>query len=263
MTATAFPLPNTPSSPRRANKAHQGHQTEQEIMTKKIANTQATAVETAVATVAELEAAHRAAQQDSAQAQAHAAGLPGRLAAGDDTVTTDDLVQAGPAAAVAQAKATATGRELAAARAGLEQARADELAARLHAGELFVHQDEVDAELDKIAAYVQRELRKLGNRLETHNQALRTVVASLPKDGGYVFTSDGGGLTVSRHRIHGNTVELDGRQWWALPTDGWGQDILERIELAEAQARDVVSEPAPRNLTQWEMLAQEQAAAPA
>jgi hypothetical protein len=217
-------------------------------------------IHAAAATVSELETAHRAAQQAAAAAQAHSAALPARLAAGEN-ITTNDLVQAAPLAAVAQAKAAAAGRELAAARDELEQARAAQLADQLRNGAPFMHQDDVDVEIGRITATVQRELGKLGRRIEGHNDALRAAVAQLPKDGSHVFTQDGEGIAVTRHRVHGNTVEMDGREWWNLPTDGWGRDILDRVELAEAQARDAASEPAPRNLTQWEMQAQEQAPA--
>lgn len=197
------------------------------------------ATETAAASVAELESKHRAAQLEAGRAQAYAAGLPARLAAGDQAVTTNDLVQAGPAAAVAQAKATAVAQELAAAREALEQARAAELVARLRAGDPFLSAAQVDKELDRIAAYVLRELVKIGSRIKAHNAAFYDVTGSLPK-GVHTF----GELTVN-HDHNGKELELDGAQWWAMSTDGWGRDVLNRVDVAEAQARDAARVPAP------------------
>jgi hypothetical protein len=206
--------------------------------------TTTTDVETAAATVAELEVLHTEAQQESTRAQAHAAALPGRLAAGDQAVSVEDLVQAGPAAAVAQAKAHAAGQKLAAAQAVLEQARAVELVAQLRAGEPFMTHDQVGKELDRISAYVLRELGKLGGRIAAHNSAFNAVAGSLPRGANQVFTVAGERLSVN-HDYNGKTLELDGQQWWAMTTDGWGRDVLQRVNMAEAKARDAAAVPAP------------------
>ncbi len=206
--------------------------------------TTTTDVETAAATVAELEAQHAAAQQESTRAQAHAAALPARLAAGDQAVSVEDLVQAGPAAAVAQAKAHAVGQQLAPARAVLEQAKTAELVAQLRTGDPFMNRDQVDQELDRISAYVIRELRKLGGRIAAHNDAFHAVAGSLHRETNQVFTVDGDRLSVN-HDYNGRTLELDGQQWWAMTTDGWGGDVLQRVNMAEAKARDAAAVPAP------------------
>jgi len=206
-------------------------------MTKKNTLEETAAVESAAAGVAALESKFQTVDQEFIRAQALAIALPGRLAAGDQTVTTADLIAAGPAVAVAEAKVAAVGRELAAARQVLEQARAAELVARLRSGEPFLTAEQVDADLDRISAYVSRELAKLGDRIDTHNQAFHAVVGSLPRGGGYAVE---GGLSV-HHDHNGKTIELDGAQWYAMSTDGWGRDVLSRVELIEAQARDAAS----------------------
>jgi hypothetical protein len=201
--------------------------------------TETATVEAAAANVAALETRLRAAEQESIRAQALAIALPGRLAAGDETVTTADLIQAGPAVAVARAKATAVGQELAAARGVLEQARAAELVARLRSGELFLTADEVYKVVDRIAAYVARELVKLGERIDAHNEAFYTVAGSLPRGAERVLAAgpDGDHLSI-RHDANGKVIELAGVEWWAMPTDGWGKDVLNRVEMFEAQERD-------------------------
>jgi hypothetical protein len=206
--------------------------------------TTTTDVETAAATVAELEAQHAEAQQESARAQAHAAALPTRLAAGDQAVSVEDLVQAGPAAAVAQAKAHAVGQKVAAARQVLEQAKAAELVAQLRTGDPFMTRDQVGKELDRISAYVVRELGKLGGRIAVHNDAFHAVAGSLPRGANHAFTVDGDHLSVT-HDYNGKVLELDGQQWWAMTTDGWGRDVLQRVNMAEAKARDAAAVPAP------------------
>lgn len=203
-----------------------------------------TAVELAGARVTELEAQHRAAQQESERTRKHADSLPHRLAVGDEDVTTDDLVQAGPTAAIAAAKAAAVARELTEARAVLEEERAVELAALLRSGEPFVHQDQVDKDLDRIAAYVLRELRKLGSRIEAHNMAFTAVTGALPRGAERTVQAGMDVLTV-HHQAHGKTIALDDREWWQLSVDGWGQDILQRVELGEAQTRDAGRVPSP------------------
>lgn len=194
--------------------------------------TMTTATETAAAQVAELEAKHQQAQQEYIRAQALAIALPGRLAAGDATVTTADLIHAGPAVSVAQAKVTALGNQLAGAREALEQARTAELVAQLQAGDPFLSAAMVDKELDRISAYVLRELAKLGSRISAHNDAFHAVAGTLPK-GEHKL----GALTIN-HDHNGKTLELDGAQWWAMAVDGYGQDVLNRVALAEARARD-------------------------
>ena len=195
------------------------------------------ATETAAAQVAELDAKYQKAHQESIRAQALAIALPGRLAAGDETVTTADLIHAGPAVSVAQAKVAALGSQLAAAREALEQARTAELVAQLHAGDPFLSAAMVNKELDRISVYVLRELAKLGNRISAHNDAFHAVAGTLPKGAHKV-----GELTIN-HDQNGKTLELDGQQWWAMATDGYGQDVLNRVALAEAQARDARREP--------------------
>lgn len=208
--------------------------------------TTTTDVETAVTTVAELEAQHMEAQQESARAQAHAAALPTRLAAGDESVTTDDLVQAGPAAAVAQAKAHAVGQKLAAARAALERARGTELVAQLRAGDPFMDYNQVGKELDRIAVYVSRELEKLGKQLEAHNHAFLTVAGGVSRGTSRIFPAgeDGAALTI-QHDHNGLRIELDGRRWTDMQVMGWGSGVLQRVERVEAQARDAAKVPAP------------------
>jgi hypothetical protein len=191
-----------------------------------------TTMTTAAAQVAELETKHQQAHKEYVRAQALAIALPGRLAAGDETVTTADLIHAGPAVSVAQAKVTALGNQLAAAREALEQARTAELVARLQAGDPFLNAAMVDKELDRISAYVLRELAKLGSRISAHNDAFHAVAGTLPRG-----VHKMGELTV-RHDSNGKTLELDGAEWWAMATDGYGQDVLNRVAMAEAQARD-------------------------
>lgn len=207
-------------------------------MTKKTTIEVTTAVAAAAANVAALETKHATAQQESTRAQALALALPGRLAAADETVTTADLIQAGPAAAVAQAKATAVARELETARAVLEQARAAELVARLRSGEPFIQPKQVGEELDRIAALVLRELAKLGNRIQEHNAAFYAVAGSLPK-GTHVFPAgpDGDRVTV-HHEYSGRIIELDGQTWTDMAHFGLGSRVLSRVEMAEAVARD-------------------------
>jgi hypothetical protein len=211
--------------------------------------TEMATAQAAAAVVAELEAKHHDAQQESTRAQAYAAALPGRLAAGDQAVTTDDLVQAGPLAAVAQAKATAVGQELAAAREVLERAKVTDIVAQLRAEEPFLSADRVDKELDRISAYVLRELAKLGHRIDAHNQGFYAVAGALPK-GTHAFPAgpDGDQLTV-HHDSNGKTLELAGARWWAMPTDGWGRDVLQRVEMFEALERDAARVPVPLFLT--------------
>jgi hypothetical protein len=196
-------------------------------------------VAVAAVNVAELEAKLRTAEQESIRAQALAIALPGRLASGDQTVTTADLIHAGPAVAVAQAKVTAVAQELAAARGVLEQARANELVARLRSAEPFLTADEVYKVVDRIAAYVARELVKLGERIDAHNEAFYAVAGSLPRGAERVLAagSDGDQLSI-RHDANGKVIELAGVEWWAMPTDGWGKDVLNRVEMFEAQERD-------------------------
>lgn len=220
------------------------------------------AVEAAAAKMAELEATLRTAQQDSVRAQALAIALPGRLAAGDQTVTTADLIQAGPAVSIAQAKVAAIGQQLTAAQTVLEQTRAIELVARLRSGEPFISHEQTEKEMARIAAWVTRELSKLARRVEVHNDAFYAVVGSLPKGASHVFPDGAQGECLSiDHGINGKTIDLDGVQFFALPADGWGQDVLSRVEMAEAQARDAAAEPAPRILTWGEILDDEQATA--
>lgn len=199
------------------------------------------AVEAAAAKMAELEATLRTAQQDSVRAQTLAIALPGRLAAGDETVTTADLVHAGPVVAVAKAKVTAIGQQLAAACGALEDARTAELVAQLRIGNPFITYAEVGEEVERIAGYAQRELAKLGARIHAHNTAFYAVTDALPK-GAARFMGDG--LSM-RHDSAGKTLELDGQEWRALATDGWGRDVLSRVEMSEARARDAARVPAP------------------
>jgi hypothetical protein len=213
-------------------------------MTKKTIIEESTAVEAAAAAVAELKTKLQAAEQESFSAQALAIALPGRLAAGDQTVTAADLIAAGPVVSVAQAKVTHIQRELAAAREVLEQARAAELVAQLRAGDPFITYAQVGEEVDRIAAYVQRELGKLGKRIEAHNQAFYAVAGSVPKGANQVFTAGGDALSVLND-YNGQTLELDGQRWWAMSTDGWGRDVLSRVTMAEARARDAAKVPAP------------------
>lgn len=208
-------------------------------MTKKTTIEETNVVEAVAANVAALEAKLRTAEQESIRAQALAIALPGRLAAGDQTVTTADLIHSGPAVAVAKAKVTAVQHELAAARVELEQARAAELVARLRSGEPFLTADEVTKDVDRVAAYLARELAKLGARIDAHNEAFYAVAGSLPRGAERVLASGPEGDQLSiRHDSNGKVIELDGAEWWAMPTDGWGKDVLNRVELAEAQARD-------------------------
>ncbi|MGA9223601.1 MAG: hypothetical protein WBZ57_20615 [Pseudomonas graminis] len=219
-------------------------------MTKKTTIEVTAAVEAAAANVAALETKLRTADQESIRAQALAIALPGRLASGDETVTTADLIHAGPAVAVAQAKVTALGQQVAAAREALEMARAAELVAQLRAGDPFISRAQVGDELDRIAGYVVRELGKLGARIEAHNQAFYAVAGSLPKGADYVFPAgpDGDRLSI-RHDSNGKVIELDGLEWWAMSTDGWGRDVLSRVVMAEARQRDAAREPAPLFMT--------------
>jgi hypothetical protein len=230
-------------------------------MTTTKTTTETAAAQAAAAAVAELEAKHHDAQQESTRAQAYAAALPGRLAAGDQAVTTDDLVQAGPAAAVAKAKVTAVAQELAAARMVLETARAAEVMAQLRAGHPFMDYSQVGEELDRIAAYVLRELGKLGERLEVHNDAFHAVAGAVPRGASRTFPAGEDGETlVVQHNHSGRTMEMDGRQWRDMRVTGWGADVLHRVERAEARARDAAAVPAPRFLTWGERLAEETAA---
>jgi hypothetical protein len=219
-------------------------------MSKKTIIKETAAAETAAANVAELETKLRAAEQESFRAQALAIALPGRLAAGDQTVTTADLIAAGPVVSVAQAKVTHVQRELDAAREVLEQAGAAELVAQLRAGDPFISFALVGEEVDRIAVYVQRELGKLGKRIEAHNQAFYAVAGALPKGASRVFPAGPDGVQLSvRHDISGKTLELEGQEWYAMATDGWGRDVLSRVSMAEARARDAAREPAPLFMT--------------
>jgi hypothetical protein len=215
-------------------------------MTKKSIIKEASVAEAAAASVVALETKLQAAEQESFRAQALAIALPGRLAAGDETVTTADLIQAGPVVSVAQAKVTALGQQVAAAREVLEQAQAAELVAQLRAGEPFISFAQVGEEVDRIAVYVQRELGKLGKRIEAHNQAFYAVAGALPKGSSRVFPAGPDGVQLSvRHDISGKTLELEGQEWYAMATDGWGRDVLSRVSMAEARARDAAREQAP------------------
>jgi hypothetical protein len=219
-------------------------------MTKKTTIEESTAVEAAAANVAALVTRLATVEQESIRAQALAIALPGRLAAGDETVTTADLIHAGPAVAVAQAKVTALGQQVAAAREVLEMARAAELVAQLRGGDPFISRAQVGDELDRIAGYVSRELGKLGARIQAHNQAFYAVAGSLPKGSDYVFPAGPGGDRLSiHHNSNGKTLELDGLSWFAMSTDGWGDDVLSRVRMSEARARDAARVPAPLFMT--------------
>jgi hypothetical protein len=230
-------------------------------MTQKTTTEVTNVVDVAAVNVAELEAKLRTAEQESIHAQALAIALPGRLASGDQTVTTADPIHAGPAVAVAQAKVTAVAQELAAARMVLEQARAAELVSQLRAGHPFMDYDQVGKELDRIAAYVTRELGKLGDRIEVHNDAFHAVAGAVPRDASRIFPAGEDGETLVVQPTHsGRSIELDGREWFDMRVTGWGADVLQRVELAEARAKDAPAVPAPRVLTWGEILAAEEAA---
>jgi hypothetical protein len=152
-------------------------------------------------------------------------------------------------------------QELAAARVVLETARAAELVAQLRAGHPFMDYDQVGKELDRIAAYVLRELGKLGERLEVHNDAFHAVAGAVPRDASRIFPAGEDGETlVVQHNHSGRSIELGGRQWRDMRVTGWGADVLHRVERAEARARDAAAVPAPRVLTWREILAAEEAA---
>ena len=230
-------------------------------MTKKTTIEETSVVDAVAANVAALEAKLRTAEQESIRAQALAIALPGRLAAGDQTVSTADLIHAGPAVAVAKAKVTAVAQELNAARMVLEQARASELVAQLRAGHPFMDYDQVGKELDRIASYVSRELGKLGDRLEIHNDAFIAVAGAVPRGASRIFTAGEDGETLTVEHNHGGlSIELDGRQWFDMQVTGWGAEVLQRVELEEARAKDAAAVPAPRFLTWGETLAEEAAA---
>jgi hypothetical protein len=229
-------------------------------MTKKNTTEVTSVVDVAAVNVAELEAKLHTAEQESIRAQALAIALPGRLAAGDQSVTTADLIHAGPVVAVAKAKVTAVAQELAAAREQLEVARFAEIVSQLRAGHPFMDYAQVGEELDRIAAYVLRELGKLGERLEVHNDAFHAVAGAVPRDVSRIFPAGEDGETlVVQHTHSGRSIELDGREWFDMRVTGWGADVLHRVERAEARARDAAAVPAPRALTWREILAAEEA----
>jgi hypothetical protein len=224
-------------------------------MSKKTTIEETAAAQAAAANVSALETKLRNADQESIRAQALAIALPGRLAAGDETVTTADLIHAGPAVAVAQAKVTAVGQELAAARTVLETARAAELVAQLRAGHPFLDYDQVGAELDRIAAYVSRELGKLGGRLEIHNDAFHAAAGVVPRGSSRIFPAgEDGEVLAVQHNHGGLSMELDGRQWFEMRVTGWGTEVLQRVEMAEAQAQDAARVVFPLFMTgeEWE-----------
>lgn len=212
------------------------------------------ALEAATAAHSTLEEQHRTAQAEAHAAQEYADALPGRLAAGDEAVTTDDLIQAGPAAAVAQAKAQAVKHQLTAAREALVQAQADELAARLRVGEPFLHWDAMHAELEVIAAQAMGPLNALAERIDAHNTALWAITSTTKRHDRHEYTTgDGQQLQITREDI-----ELDGQRWSALSADYLSKLMVEKIDKARAEQRAAKYVPGERGLTEHEFLAQEQ-----
>jgi hypothetical protein len=212
------------------------------------------ALDTATAAHAALEEQHRTAQAEARTAQEYADALPGRLAAGDESVSTDDLIQAGPAAAVAQAKAQAVEHQLTAAREALVQAQADELAARLRAGEPFLHWDAMHAELEDIAAQAMVPLNALAERIDAHNTALWAITRATKRHYPHTYTTGDG----QELRITHEDVELDGQRWSELSETYLSKLMVEKIDRARAQQRAAKYVPGERDLTEHEFLAQEQ-----
>lgn len=210
-------------------------------------STAVSALDAATAMFSKLEEQHRTAWAEARSAQEYADSLPGRLASGDETVSTEDLIRAAPAAAVAQAKALAIASQLTAARNVIMQAQTDELAAQLRAGQPFLNGPVIEAELDAIAVQLREPLDALAERFAAHNKALTAITRTANRNTGSRYTlSSGEELEVTRQGI-----ALDGKWWQELSAENLGESVVHKIrqlQLRTRAANYVPIEPAPTEI---------------
>lgn len=165
-------------------------------------------------------------------------------------MSTDDLIQAAPAAAVAQAKAQAVARQLAAAREVVMQAQTDELASQLRSGEPLLNSAEIGAELDAIAAQLRGPLEALAERFAAHNTALSAITGTAHRNVGERYTvSDGEELKVTRQGI-----ELDGKWWHELSAEKLCESVAHKVRQAQLREQAASYVPAERDLTESQLL---------
>lgn len=211
------------------------------------------ALDAATAAFTTLQEQYRTAQEEALTAQEYADSLPGRLAAGDESVSTEDLIQAAPAAAIAQAKAQALAHQLTAAREAVMQAQTDELASQLRTGAPFLQWGSIDAELEAIAAQLTGPLDALTERIEAHNLALSALTSVAHRNVGETYTvSDGQELKVTRQGI-----ELDGKWWQELSAENLAELVGQKARQAQLREQALKHTPSSelvRDLTEHELL---------